>query len=143
MFSLLSSLLRSWHKSSYPIKFQILFLIKDFNNDNISVCTENNYISALHCNIRSINANFDSLSQMLHQLNHNFSITGLSETRINLSKLQFATPLSLVINLSLNQLSRMQEGLDFMLKCIYRIWQFIIFLWFWTWNFRISGWKRL
>lgn len=67
------------------------YSIQDFNDDNnISVCTTNNYISALHCNIRSLNANFDSLSQMLHQLNHNFSIIGLSETKINSSKPQFA-----------------------------------------------------
>ena len=42
----------------------------------------NNYFSALHCNIRSLNANFDNFSEMLHQLNHEFSIIGLTETKI-------------------------------------------------------------
>ena len=39
--------------------------------------------SILNCNIRSIHANFDNLTQMLHDLNYTFSIIGLSETWIS------------------------------------------------------------
>jgi len=43
------------------------YSIDDFNNDNnIKVCSSNNYISILHCNVRSLNANFDKLSHVLH-----------------------------------------------------------------------------
>jgi len=38
----------------------------------------------LHCNIKSINANLDHLSQMLTEMHHNFSIIGLTETKLKL-----------------------------------------------------------
>ena len=38
--------------------------------------------SALHLNIRSLAANFDSLCLTLNELNHCFSVIGLSETKI-------------------------------------------------------------
>ena len=38
--------------------------------------------SALHFNIRSLAANFDAIHQMLNDMNHSFSIIGLSETII-------------------------------------------------------------
>ena len=38
--------------------------------------------SIIHCNIRSLSANFDSLSTLLSDLQHNFSIIGISETRL-------------------------------------------------------------
>src|SRR6056300_336140 len=61
------------------------YTTNDFKNDNnIKYCLNSNHFSALHCNIRSLNANFDHLSEMLHQLNHEFSIIGLSETNIKI-----------------------------------------------------------
>ena len=38
--------------------------------------------SIIHCNIRSLSANFDSLSTLLSDLQHNFSVIGISETRL-------------------------------------------------------------
>ena len=59
------------------------YSINDFLCDNnIKNCLSYNHFSALHCNIRSINANFDHLSTMLSQLKHEFSIIALSETKI-------------------------------------------------------------
>lgn len=43
----------------------------------------NNSLSVLHCNIRSISANFDHLVDMLSELQHPFKLIGLSETWIN------------------------------------------------------------
>ena len=42
--------------------------------------------SALHHNIRSIGANFEFLHQLLADMNHSFSIIGLSETKIRQGK---------------------------------------------------------
>ena len=41
-----------------------------------------NYISLLNCNIRSLSATFDNLVNMLSQLYFSFSIIGLTETKI-------------------------------------------------------------
>ena len=61
------------------------YSVNDFTNDNnIKNCCNSNYFSALHCNIRSLNANFDIFFEMLHQLKHEFSIIGLTETIIKL-----------------------------------------------------------
>ena len=38
--------------------------------------------STMHCNIRSLQANYDKLCNLLADLNYNFSIIGLSETKI-------------------------------------------------------------
>ena len=42
--------------------------------------------SILHCNIRSLTANVDSLSNLLTELSHSFSIKGLSETKLLVGK---------------------------------------------------------
>ena len=42
--------------------------------------------SALHCNIRSLAANQDSLLNMISELNYKFSLIGLSETKISHDK---------------------------------------------------------
>ena len=55
---------------------------------NISSCSSNNYLSTFHCNIRSLNANFDHFSHLLHQLSHSFSVIGLSETKLKLGHVQ-------------------------------------------------------
>lgn len=63
----------------------------DFNEDNnITLCSSHNYFSALHCNVRSLNANVDHLHDLLHQLSHNFSLIGISETKINSSSQNFS-----------------------------------------------------
>lgn len=64
------------------------YTVDEFKNDNnIKNCLNNNYFSALHCNIRSLNANFDHFSEMLHRLNHEFSIIGLTEIKIRIDSL--------------------------------------------------------
>ena len=37
--------------------------------------------SAIHCDIRSLNANFDKLTCILTDLNHDFDVIGLSEIK--------------------------------------------------------------
>ena len=39
--------------------------------------------SVLHANIRRLNANFENFSDLLYQLNHSFSLIGLSEIKVN------------------------------------------------------------
>ena len=59
----------------------------DFKNSyEISNCTSNNHFSILHSNIRSLNANFDSLLQMLAEISHSFSLIGLTETKYKISE---------------------------------------------------------
>ena len=59
------------------------YSMQDFNNRNdIIECKSNpKAFSALHCNIRSLSANFDCLLNMLHGLNLSFPLIGLSETK--------------------------------------------------------------
>jgi len=52
---------------------------------DISNCVSGKHFSALHSNIRSLNANIDKLTQLLHELHHNFSIIGLSETKLKVA----------------------------------------------------------
>jgi hypothetical protein len=61
------------------------FTTHDFHDDfEISECLkEKQFFAALHCNIRSLQANTDNLRHMLSQLIHPFSLIGLSETKIN------------------------------------------------------------
>ena len=56
------------------------------SNDMIENCTSRKYFSVLHSNIRSLDANLDNLTQMLTELNHNFSLIGLSETKYKLDR---------------------------------------------------------
>ena len=52
------------------------------NNIEIANCSSTNYFSVLHTNIRSLNANFDSLFYMLTEMDHLFSLIGVAETKI-------------------------------------------------------------
>ena len=52
--------------------------VRDSINDNC--------FSVIHCNVRSLAANHDNLITLLSNLNHNFHIIGLSETKIVLNK---------------------------------------------------------
>ena len=45
---------------------------------------------SIHCNIWSLSANFDSLSTLLSDFQHNFSIIGISETRLLVGRDQIA-----------------------------------------------------
>ena len=56
------------------------------NNEEIANCVAEKPISMLHCYIRSISANMDNFVNMLNELHHPFSIIGLTETKINISK---------------------------------------------------------
>lgn len=56
----------------------------DFHSsEDIQSSLTNKTFSALHHNIRSLGANFELLHQLLADMNHSFSIIGLSETKIN------------------------------------------------------------
>ena len=59
------------------------------NNDAIINCTSSKCFSVLHLNIRSLNSNFDNFTQMLTELNHNFSVIGLTETKYVTSRPHF------------------------------------------------------
>ena len=63
------------------------YSVHDFHSDNeINNYTSSDAFSMLHCNTRSISANFDALNQLLCDLNHSFSIIGLSETKLKVDK---------------------------------------------------------
>ena len=54
------------------------------SNENIIQClSHDKAFSAMHCNIRSLSANHDNLLNMISELNHNFPLIGLSETKIS------------------------------------------------------------
>lgn len=56
-------------------------------DEQIKSCTNSNKcFSALHANIRSLNANFDNLTQLLVELNNTFSVIGLTETNLQSSR---------------------------------------------------------
>ena len=59
-----------------------------------SIKNKNKCLSAFHLNIASMNAHFDDLCTLLSQLNHNFGILAITETRINSSapSLNFQLP---------------------------------------------------
>ena len=58
-----------------------------FHSDiNIQCSFTKDYFSALHWNLRSLQANFDSLTNLLYELNHTFSVIGISKTRLTLNK---------------------------------------------------------
>ena len=59
----------------------------DFHSsEDIQSSLTSKSFSALHHNIRSIGANFEFLHQLLADMNHSFSIIGLSETKIRQGK---------------------------------------------------------
>lgn len=58
------------------------------NNDEIANCFSKKAVSFVHCNIRSLSANHDRLIDMLSDLFHPFSIIGLTETKLHISKNQ-------------------------------------------------------
>ena len=61
------------------------FTTHDFHSDyEIGECLKGkDCFAALHCNIRSLQANIDNFYNMLSQLSCPFSVIGLSETKIN------------------------------------------------------------
>ena len=79
-------------KSNIPVqpKFKY-YTTQDFvNNEAIIInCTSSKCFSGLHTNIRSLNSNFDNFTQMLTELNHDFSVIGLTETKSVASRSQF------------------------------------------------------
>ena len=60
----------------------------DFHSDHdiIECSSDAKSFSALHCNIRSLAANYDNMLTMLSDLNFSFSLIGLSETKIKSDK---------------------------------------------------------
>ena len=51
-------------------------------NEDINQTCQSESFSVLHCNIRSIAANYDKLTELLSELNYSFKVIGLSETKI-------------------------------------------------------------
>ena len=65
------------------------YTTQDFLDSNqIQACVNSKSFSVLHCNIRSLAANYDKLSHMLDELKHSFSIIGLTETKHKLDREQ-------------------------------------------------------
>lgn len=63
------------------------YTAQDFVSDNqLRVCTSGKHFSALHANIRSLNANFDKLVDLLSLVKHKFTIIGLTETKRQASR---------------------------------------------------------
>ena len=56
------------------------------NNQEIANCFSEKHFSFIHCNVRSISANLDNLTNMLNELHYPFTIVGLTETKLNISK---------------------------------------------------------
>ena len=61
------------------VNFNYFDLHKFHSSPEINTCS-NKALSLLNCNIRSIQANFDNLVQLLNDLNYPFNIISLSET---------------------------------------------------------------
>lgn len=53
-----------------------------YTNQNIGNAISRKDFSVMHINIRSLSANYDNMLTLLADLQHNFSVIGLSETRI-------------------------------------------------------------
>ena len=63
------------------------YSVHPFLSDNeIKNAITTDTFSMLHCNTRSISANFDTLNQLLCDLNHPFSVIGLSETKLKVDE---------------------------------------------------------
>ena len=63
------------------------YAIDDFvNNHEIGNLISKDSLSVLHCNIRSLAANFDNLSCLLSDVQYQFDIVGLSEIKFNVNK---------------------------------------------------------
>ena len=93
----------------------------DFHSDHdiIECSSDAKSFSALHCNIRSLTANYDNMLTMLSDLNFSFSLIGLSETKIKSDKnnlLNISIPGNIIFLHNLVQLT--QEVLVFMLKVV-------------------------
>ena len=62
-------------------------LIYEFHGDVfVRNAISKNPFSIIHCNIGSLSANYDNMITLLAGLQHNFSIIGLSETRIKVDR---------------------------------------------------------
>lgn len=73
---------------SHKINFNY-YSTHDFHN-NSEISGLKNSLSFLHCNIRSLQANYDHLLDMLNILNFDFSVIGLSEIKFKIDKEVFA-----------------------------------------------------
>ena len=82
------------------VNFDYYGSISDFSN---SIDIQNSLLlepfSILNCNIRSLNANFDYLLQMLADLKFPFTLIGVTETWINHLTIQWLIIFQLYIHL--------------------------------------------
>ena len=69
-----------------PLPLTTQSIIPHMNSTLLLCNSPDKSISFLHCNIRSLSANFENLQHMLNTLNHPFKIIGLSQTWISFNK---------------------------------------------------------
>ena len=63
------------------------FTTHDFHvNEGIINCLTSNSLFFLNCNIRSLQANFDNLANMLSELYFPTSVLGVTETKLNIDQ---------------------------------------------------------
>ena len=68
------------------VNFEYYTSHKFHSSQAIKDITEGNYFSVFHSNVRSIAAKYENLAALLTELNHNFQLIGVSETKINIDK---------------------------------------------------------
>ena len=97
----------------YQCNFKYYLTHDFYNSQEISDTsyTQESF-SILHCNIRSLTANVDSLSNLLTELSHSFSVIGLSETKLLVGKDLQRTQIFHIIILFPIQPSYQQEALE-------------------------------
>lgn len=60
------------------INFDYYFPYEFYNDMFVKNSLSNNPFSVFHCNVRSLSANYDSLMTLLADVQHSFSVIGLS-----------------------------------------------------------------
>ena len=68
------------------VNFEYYTSHKFHSSEVIKDITEENYFSVIHSNVRSIATNYDNLIALITELNFNFHLIGISETKINIDK---------------------------------------------------------
>ena len=56
--------------------------VRNSFSEDINRTSHAESFSVLHCNIRSIAANYDKLTELLYELKYPFKVVGLSEIKI-------------------------------------------------------------
>ena len=115
-FQLISRLTNSPNLVGYDVEDNLLpditfnyYSTSEFQNaSNIGQIESESSFSLLHCNIRSLSANHGSLITLLSDLNFEFDVIGISETKIIFHK-------DPIINISMHDYSFIPSPLGLML----------------------------